>query len=82
MFAGLPNVLCVRYEPYTVDLRMANEEVKRLHMYVSACDFWYLTSLDPLEIVVVSLEDELFTTQEVIIALDSVVASTAFLFYC
>ena len=58
MFAGLPNVHCVRYEPYAVDLRVANEEVKRLHVYAPACDFWYLTSLDPHEIIVVSLEDE------------------------
>jgi hypothetical protein len=58
---------------------MANEEVERLHVYAPAYDLRYFTGLDPHEIIVVSLEDELFTPKKVIIALDSVIASKAFL---
>ena len=59
---------------------MANEEVERLHVHAPADDFGHLTGLDPHEVIVVGLEDELLTAQKVIIALDSMVLSKAFLF--
>jgi hypothetical protein len=56
---------------------MANEEVERLHVYTPSYDLWYFfTGLYPHEII---LEYELFTPKKVIITVDSLIASKAFL---
>ena len=58
---------------------MANEKVERLHIHAPSDDLGNLAGFDPHQVVVVSLEDELFTPKKVIITLDAVIASKAFL---
>ena len=58
---------------------MAIEKVERLHIHAPADDLENLAGLDPHQVVVVSLEDKLFTPEKVIITLDTVIASKAFL---
>ena len=54
---------------------MANEEVEGLHVYAPAYYLGHLASLDPHEVIVVGLEDELLAAQKVIVALYSMIAS-------
>ena len=58
---------------------MANKKIERLHVHAPADDLGNLAGFDPHQVVVVSLEDELFTPKKVIITLDTVIASKAFL---
>ena len=50
------------------------------HVYAPAYYLGHLASLDPHEVIVVDLEDELLAAQKVIVALYSMIASKAFLF--
>ena len=59
---------------------MANEKVERLHVHAPSDDLGNLAGFDPDQVVVVSLEDELFATKKLIVTFDTVIASKAFLF--
>ena len=73
----LRQVVCNRIEG-TADV--SNKEVKGLHIYAPAYDFGYFVCLNPHEIVVVSLEDELFVAQKVSLLLIPWLALKALLF--
>jgi hypothetical protein len=57
---------------------VTDEEVERLHVYPPADYLGHFTSLDPDKVVMVGLQDELLTTQKVIVALYSMIASKPF----
>ena len=57
---------------------MANKKIERLHVHAPTDNLRNLAGFDPHQVVVVSLEDELFTPKKVIITLYTVIASKAF----